>query len=237
MAHYNPHSTCANGMLLLKDECSLCKRIFSSSFLRRCSHCGRLYCIDCSIFTEEGNIVCLNCARRMVSPKKYGTKYSPLSRYLLRRGYFTDRAVLSLAEIEGIIGDNLPFKAVRDSDWWANSRGSAQGRAWIDVGWEIQDVDLNNRTATFTRVANVEMKTEKKRKKKTQTTFFEKKLFQTLKPKKHGPPSKTKLALAQARLRNVERERTTTQQFKGKFKPKPAYEKRLFKPEAKPSKA
>ena len=173
----------------------------------------------------------------MVSPKKYGIKYSPLSRYLLRRGYFTDRAVLSFAEIEGIIGDNLPFKAVRDSDWWANSRGSAQGRAWMDVGWEIQDVDLNNRTATFTRVANVEMKTEKKRKKKTQTTFFKKKLFQTLKPKKHGPPSKTKLALAQARLRNVERERTTTQQFKGKFKPKPAYEKRLFKPEAKPSKA
>jgi hypothetical protein len=173
----------------------------------------------------------------MVSPKKYGTKYSPLSRYLLKRGHFTDHAVLSFAEIEGIIGDNLPFKAVRDPDWWANSRGSAQGRAWIDVGWEIKDADLDHRTVTFIRVANVKVKTEKKRKKKPQTTFFKKKPFHTLKPKRYGPPSKTKLALAQARLRNVERIRTTSQQFKGKFKPKPAYEKRLFKPEAKPSKA
>jgi hypothetical protein len=173
----------------------------------------------------------------MVSPKKYGTKYSPLSRYLLKRGHFTNRAVLSFAEIEGIIGDNLPLNVVRDPDWWANSRGSAQGRAWIDVGWEIQGTDLNKRTATFARVANVEVKTEKKRKKKTQTTFFKKKTFKMIKPRRHGPPSKTKLALAQARLKNVERGRTATQQFKGKLRPKPAYEKRLFKPEAKPSKA
>jgi hypothetical protein len=173
----------------------------------------------------------------MVSPTRYGTKYSPLSRYLLKRGYFTDRAVLSFAEIEGIIGDNLPFKAVRDSVWWANTRGSAQGRAWLDVGWEMQSVDLNNRTVTFTRVALVEVKIENKRKKKTQTPFFKKKTFQTLRPKKRGPPSKTRMAKAQARLRNVERETTTIQRFKGKFKPRSAYEKRLFKPEAKPSKA
>jgi hypothetical protein len=173
----------------------------------------------------------------MVSPMKYGTKYSPLSRYLLKRGHFTDRAVLSFAEIEGIIGDNLPFKAVRDPEWWANTRGSAQGRAWIDVGWEMQNVDLSKRTVTFMRVAVVEVKIEKKRKKKTQTTFFKKKTFQTLRPKRRGPPSKTRMAQAQARLRNVERETTTIQRFKGKFKPRSAYEKRLFKPEAKPSKA
>jgi hypothetical protein len=87
------------------------------------------------------------------------------------------------------------------------------------------------------RVAVVEVKIEKKRKKKTQTTFFKKKTFQTLRPKRRGPPSKTRIAQAQARLRNVERETTTIQRFKGKFKPRSAYEKRLFKPEAKPSKA
>jgi hypothetical protein len=173
----------------------------------------------------------------MVSPKKYGTKYSPLSRYLLKRGHFTNRAVISIAEIEGIIGDNLPFNALRDPDWWANSQGSAQGRAWIDVGWEIRGIDLSKRTATFARVANVEVKTEKKRKKKTQATFFKKKTFQLIKPRKRGPLSKTKLARAQARLKNVERGRNATQQYKSKLKPKPAYEKRLFKPEAKPSKA
>jgi len=173
----------------------------------------------------------------MVSPKKYGTKYSPLSRYLLKRGHFTNRAVLTFAEIEGIIGDNLPFNAVRDPNWWTNSRGTTQGRAWIDVGWEMQGADLNKRTATFARVATAEVKTEKTRKKKTQTTFFKKKTFQMMRPRRHKPPSKTKLALAQARLKNVEHSRTATQQLKGKLKPKPAYEKRLFKPEAKPSKA
>jgi hypothetical protein len=172
----------------------------------------------------------------MVSPKKLGTKYSPLSRYLLRRAQFTDRAVLSFAEIEGIIGDNLPFGAIRDAEWWANTRGNAQGRAWIDVGWNVQEVDLNQRTATFKRVAEIEVKTEK-RPKKSVTKTLVKKPFRLPRPKRREPPSKTKLAKAQARLKNVERERTEIQQFKGKFKPKPAYEKRLFKPEAGPSKS
>jgi len=223
-------------MLLLKDECSLCKRIVSSSFLRRCYRCGKPYCVDCSTFTKDGNIVCLNCARRMVSPRKYGTKYSPLSRYLLKRAQFTNRAVLPFAEIEGIIGDNLPLGAMRNPEWWANTGGSAQGRAWIDVGWRVQGVDLNNRKITFTRLANAKTKTETRRKKSIQTAFLKRKPWQSLRPKRREPPSKTRTAMAQARLRNVERRRTTAQQFEGKFKPKPAYEKRLYKPEAKPSK-
>jgi len=172
----------------------------------------------------------------MVSPKKLGTKYSPLSRYLLRRAQFTDRAVLPFAEIEGIIGDNLPFGAIRDAEWWTNTRGSAQGRAWIDVGWRVQEVDLNQRTVTFIRAAESEVKTEKRPKKSAPSTLAKKK-FRPSRPKRRVPPSKTKIAKAQARLKNVERERAAVQRFKGKFKPRPALEKRLFKPEAEPSKS
>jgi len=172
----------------------------------------------------------------MISPKKLGTKYSPLSRYLLRRAQFTDRAVLPFAEIEGIIGDNLPFGAIRDAEWWANSRGGAHGRAWIDVGWRVEDVDLNQRTVTLIRTAESKVKTEK-RPKKSAPTNSAKKTFRPSRPKKRGPPSKTKLARAQARLRNVERETAAAQRLKVKFRPKPAHEKRLFKPEAKPSEA
>jgi hypothetical protein len=222
-------------MLLLKDECSLCKRIVSSSILRRCYRCGKLYCFDCSTFTKEGDIVCLNCARKMVSPKKLGTKYSPLSRYLLRRAQFTNRAVLPFAEIEGIIGDNLPFGAVRNSEWWANTRGSAQGRAWIDVGWKVQDVDIDQRTATFIRVAEREVKTQI-RPKKSAPKILAKKAFRPSRPKRRVPPSKTRLARAQARLRNVERRRASLQQHRGEFKPKSVHEKRLYKLEAEPSK-
>jgi len=234
MTHRTQLTPCASRMLLLKDECSLCKRILSSSILRRCFRCGKLYCFNCSTFTQEGNIVCLNCARRIISPKKLGTKYSPLSRYLLRRAQFTDRAVLPFAEIEGIIGDNLPFGAIRDAEWWANTRGTTQGRAWIDVGWRVQDVDLDNRTVAFIRVANIEVKTEKRPKQSTRTILAQKPL-KLSKPKRRAPPSKTKVARAQARLQNVERERAAAQRFAGKLKPRPTHEKRLFKPEAKPS--
>jgi hypothetical protein len=221
-------------MLLLKDECALCKRVVSSRMLRRCFRCGKLYCFDCSTFTEDGDIICLNCARRRVSPKRLGSKYSPLSRYLLQRGQFTDRVVLRFAEVEGIIGDNLPFGAVRDSDWWINSRASVQGRAWVDVGWKVGEVDLKNRTVSFVRVAELNTKqTKAKAKEKKQTPFF----LQPFRPrrrKQSALPPRTRIAQAQARLRNVERQRMVGKPHTGKFS-KSAYEKRLFKPEAKPS--
>jgi len=171
----------------------------------------------------------------MVSPKKLGTKYSPLSRYLLRRAQFTDRVVLPFAEIEGIIGDNLPFGAIRDAEWWANTRGNAQGRAWIDVGWNMQDVDLNNRTVTFIRAAQPEIKQRKKTKQKKKTEFFLQPLRRTRR-KRPTSPSKTKIAQAQARLRNVERRKQVSQQYRRGKVSKSAFEKRLFKPEAKPTK-
>jgi hypothetical protein len=160
-----------------------------------------------------------------------------MSRHLLRRGLFTDRVVLLFGEIEGIIGDNLPFGAIRDAEWWANNRGTSQGRAWIDVGWRVQDVDLNKRTATFIKVAQPEIKQKKKTKEKKKTPFFQQPLL--LRYRRHKRPtlpSKTKIAQAQARLRNVERQKMTSQIQRGKVPPRSAHEKRLFKPEAKPSK-
>jgi hypothetical protein len=178
----------------------------------------------------------------MVSPPRLGTKYSSLSRYLLRRGHYTEHLTLGFAEVEAIIGNNLPFGAVRDSEWWANTRGSAQGRAWIDVGWQVENVDLQQRTVAFVRVAEPkpaeaeeEMKPKRKRKQKKAPMPFESKTYKFTQPRRFKPPSKTKIAKAQARLRNVERERAAGQMFKGKLKPRRAYEKRLFKPEAKPS--
>lgn len=216
-------------MLLLKDECGLCKRVVSSSYLRRCSRCSRLYCFDCTTYTKDGYIICLNCARREVSPKRLGTKYSSLSRYLLRRGMFTDRVVLSIKDIEGIIGDNLPLNASGSAEWWNNTKG----RPWVTVGWHVDSVDMNERTVTFVRVAKPTVKQKKKENKKTD--FFKRPL-RFPKPKRAMLPSKTKIAKAQARARNIERQKLINQQQRGKF-PKPAYEKRLFKPEARPSKS
>lgn len=215
-------------MLLLKDECALCKRVMSSSYLRRCSRCNRLYCFDCTTYTKDGYIICLNCARREVSPRRLGTKYSPLSRYLLRRGMFTDRVRLPIREIEGIIGANLPLNALKDSEWWSNTKG----KPWASVGWHVESVDMNERTVTFIRVAKPVIKRKKKESRKTE--FFKRPL-RFPKPKRAMLPSKTKIAKAQARARNVERRKLSNSKPRGKFAPKPAYEKRLFKPDAKPS--
>ncbi len=221
-------------MLLLKDECALCKRLFSNSHLRRCFRCGKLYCIDCSTFTSDGYIICLNCARKMVSPRKLGTKYSSLSRYLLRRGMFTGKIVLTFAGIEGVIGDNLPYSALRDNKWWKNTRFTAQGRAWIDVGWQVENVDIANRRVSLIRVAETEIKKKQKSKEKKNTEFFKKPLRHK-RLKRPAFPSKTKIALAQARVQNIERKRLTARSHRGKFPAKSAYEKRLFRQEARPS--
>jgi len=218
-------------MLLLKDECALCKRVVSSSYLRRCIRCGKLYCFDCTTFNNEGYIICLNCARREVSPRRLGTKYNSLSRYLLCRGMFTDRVMLRFGEIEGIIGDNLPLSSGRDSEWWSNSKG----RAWTIIGWSVENVDLNNRSVTFIRIVKPEIKQGKKAKEKKQTEFFKRPLRYP-KRKRRLLPSKTKIAQVQARLSNIERQKMASQPLRGKFPTKSAYEKRLFKSEAKPSK-
>jgi len=169
----------------------------------------------------------------MVSPKKFGTKYSPFSRYLLRRAKYTSHVTLSFAKIEGIIGDNLPFGALRSRGWWTNTSHTSQGQAWLNVGWKVQEVDLNKRTVTLARVAGgaTEPRKRRKRRRKKSTHVFE----LPVKPKLRRIPSKTKIAKAQARLRNVERKKSSIRRYKGKFKPKPAQEKRLFKPEAKPT--
>ncbi len=219
-------------MLLLKDNCSLCERIFPHYALKKCYRCRRWYCRDCITFTKDGEIICLNCARRIVSPKKLGTKYSPFSRYLLRRAKYTSQVTLSFAKIEGIIGDNLPFGALRNREWWTNTTRTSQGQSWLRVGWKVQDVDLDKRTVTLTRAAGIEIKPIKRRRRRKKTPHDFK---LPVKPKPRRIPSKTKIAKVQARLRNVERRRSSMKKHRGKFKAKPAQEKRLFKPEAKPT--
>jgi len=225
----------------MKEECSLCGKIFSYYHLRRCYRCGKLYCRNCVIFTWNKNVlrnvsICLNCARRFVSARRLGTKYSPLSDYLARRARYTDLATLTFAKIESIIGDSLPSSASLDTHWWNNTPSRVQAQAWLDVRWRMHDVNLNDRTVTFKRVASPEMDKGKKRRKRSPA--MARKPFQPPKPQafRRRRPSETRIAKAWARLKNVERRKLSMQRHRGKFKPQPAFEKKLYKPEAKPEK-
>jgi len=178
----------------------------------------------------------LNCARRFVSPRRLGTKYSPLTEYLVRRARYSDSATLPFAKIESIIGANLPLSASQDTHWWNNAPSRVQAQAWMGVGWRVEDVNLDERTVTFKRIKSSEMVTARRRRKRAPT--LSKKPFQPPKPPtfRRIRPSETRIAKAWARLKNVERRKMSMRRYRGKFKPQPALEKRLYKPEEKPEK-
>jgi len=224
----------------MREECSLCGGVFPYYHLRRCNRCGRLYCGNCVMFTWDRNVlrnvpICLNCARRFVSPRRLGTKYSPLSEYLARRAHYTDLVTLTLAKIQSIIGNNLPSSASRDLRWWNNAPSRVQAQAWMNAGWRVYNINLSDRTVTFRRVASPRMETGKRRRRIPAPV---KKLFQPPKPLalQKRKPSETRIAKAWARLKNVEQRRLSMRKYRAKFKPQPALEKRLYKPEAKPEK-
>lgn len=218
----------------------MCGAVFSYYQLRRCYQCGKLYCGNCIMFTWNKNMlrnvpICLNCARKFVSPKRLGTKYSSLSDYLARRARYDGFATLTFAKIESIIGANLPSSALQNTRWWNNAPSSVQAQAWMNVGWRVHAVNLNDRTVTFKRMVSPKTETRKKRRSASTPTA---KTFRPPKPQppRQRRPSKTRIAKAWARLQNVERRKTSMRRYRGKLKPQPAFEKKLYKPEAKPEK-
>ena len=219
----------------MKDECNLCSRVLPLYSLQRCPRCKKLYCRSCmttNLWSEHRDLICLNCARRIVAPKRAGTKYSPLREYLWRRGKFTNHATLTFARIEGIINNNLPLGALRNEEWWNNNQTTTQGHAWKSAGWEVQSIDLKKRIITFKKTVTETAQPQKEKRRKTSPT----QPFTPVpvKPRRIPKPSKTRIAKAVARAKNIERKRAETP-YKTKFKPKPAYEKRLYKTDAKPT--
>jgi len=215
-----------------REECGLCGRVFPTYSLRRCFRCGRLYCGSCITedLVEGRYLVCLNCAMRFASPKKgFRSKYTSLSVYLARRAQWIKWVKLTFAKIKEIIGDSLPTSAFQNQKWWNNAKSSRQGQAWLSVGWKVQNVDLNGGTVIFTRPNIIKAKRKSRRKNLTKI------LLPKFEPRKIKIPSKTRIAKAQARLQNVALKKSSVRQYRGKFKPKPAFEKRLYKSEVKPA--
>jgi len=217
---------------MVKDECGICQRVLRVSQMRRCQRCKRLFCRDCmvpDVATGDPNtMLCLHCARRVVSPRPR-TKYSGLTGHLKFRGSFTRVVKLSFARIDGLIGSNLPMSAYRNEEWWKNSPSSAHARAWLDAGWEVQEVDLKEGFVMFKKVRQ----TPKKRK-RTKSRIDKPFKPVPVRASKRKPPSKTKVSQLYARIKNLERQRAAGRSRIRGLKPKPQHEKKLFKPDEKP---
>jgi len=174
---------------------------------------------------------CLNCARRSVSPKS-SSKYGALSKHLKFRSAFTDTVRLSFSQIDGIISDNLPMSGYKTESWWSNTPTNVHAKAWLDAGWNVQEVNLKEGYVVFKKVKDVKARRFRRQASRNEI----KKPFTPVRVRisKIRKPSKTKVAKLYARLKNIERKGASASNRPRGFKPKPAYEKKLFKSEEKP---
>lgn len=84
-------------------------------------------------------------------------KYTPLAIYLQEIPLGQDRIVLSFAEIEKIIGNELPPSAYKHRPWWANERIGTHvwAHAWLKAGWRVDSVDLGSQRVSLVRHGEV----------------------------------------------------------------------------------
>ena len=127
-----------------------------TTYMRQCQRCKKMFCRDCmtpDVATGDPNaMLCLHCARRIVAPLPKG-KYDGLGSHLKFRAAFTDNVKLTFARIDGLIGSNLPMNAYRDPTWWSNTSTSIHAKAWLDAGWEIQEVNFKEGTLSSKKSA------------------------------------------------------------------------------------
>jgi DNA-binding XRE family transcriptional regulator len=78
---------------------------------------------------------------------KPGAKYYPLYTYLRPLGQHQPIR-LTFDEIETMVGVSLPTSARASRAWWANS-ATPQGQAWLEAGWLVDAVDVEEAWAVF----------------------------------------------------------------------------------------
>lgn len=80
---------------------------------------------------------------------KPGSKYYLLFEHL--QGCDRSAVTLTFAEIEALMGCSLPASALKKKNWWSNrdSPSALQAIAWVSAGYQVESVDLIQKTVTF----------------------------------------------------------------------------------------
>jgi DNA-binding transcriptional regulator YiaG len=79
---------------------------------------------------------------------KPDSKYQPLLEFLRQSNQA--EVILTFAEIEKLMNDTLPDSARKKRAWWSNrSKGALQASAWMEAGYRVEDVDLEQQRVTF----------------------------------------------------------------------------------------
>ncbi|GHO90317.1 hypothetical protein KSF_003650 [Reticulibacter mediterranei] len=63
---------------------------------------------------------------------------------------------VSFQDMEGLLQSSLPSTAYAHESWWSNDYlNDPQSLAWLEVGWQVRDVDISSRHVTFRRTNTV----------------------------------------------------------------------------------
>jgi len=81
--------------------------------------------------------------------------YDPLREYLAAKAL--DLIPMSFGEIEKVTGRKLPASAYRHRPWWANeAQGHSHAKAWLQAGYETEQVDMAAKKLVFRRARSAE---------------------------------------------------------------------------------
>lgn len=78
-------------------------------------------------------------------------KYLPIADFLGAQE--TGRVRLGFSDVESILGAPLPKSAAEYQAWWANDPGHSQAKAWMEAGWQTENLNLSGQTVEFVRAA------------------------------------------------------------------------------------
>jgi hypothetical protein len=80
------------------------------------------------------------------------SKYQPLTAHL--RAQRANRVPMSFTEIERVVGTKLPPSAGSHRAWWSNNpTNNVMTKAWLEAGFQSEQVDLDGRKLVFKRAA------------------------------------------------------------------------------------
>jgi hypothetical protein len=65
---------------------------------------------------------------------------------------------LDFETVESVIGSTLPKSADEYQAWWANDASHSQAKAWLEAGWQTENLNLAGRTVEFVRVRKLTLK-------------------------------------------------------------------------------
>lgn len=79
-------------------------------------------------------------------------KYIRLAAHLAAQPPAVDHLVMTIDEIEALVGTSLPAGA-RFPSWWRNDEHRAHSRAWLSAGWQVNQVSSKASRVEFVRTA------------------------------------------------------------------------------------